>query len=135
MPGVFVASHAIAEGLLTRGQLRKRSYRRIVQGVYADPSLEWDHRLKCRGVALLLPRGAVIGGHSAAAWYGAPFAGPADPVTVLRPEQTPWAGPRGVRVHRTPLRPHETHWIDDVPLSSALRTAWDVATLESLPTA
>ena len=33
LPGVFVGSHAIAEGFLTRGQLRRRGYRRLVQGV------------------------------------------------------------------------------------------------------
>jgi very-short-patch-repair endonuclease len=135
LPGVFIGSHAIAEGLLTRGQLRTRSYRRLVQGVYADPALEVDHRLRCRGVALLLPSEAVIGGHSAAAWYGAPFAGSADPVTVLRPEEVRWNGPRGVRVHRTTLARGDLARVDDVPISSALRTAWDVAALEPLPTA
>jgi very-short-patch-repair endonuclease len=135
LPGVFVGSHAIAEGLLTRGQLRKRGYRRVVQGVYADPGLAFDHRLKCQGVTLLLPDGAVIGGHSAAAWFGAPFAAAGDPVTVLRTQDVPWKGPRGVRVHQTTLRPDERTVVDGLPLSSALRTAWDVAALEPLPVA
>jgi very-short-patch-repair endonuclease len=132
---VFIASHAIAEGYLTRAQLRRRGYRRLVQGVYADPSLPFDHKLKCQGVALLLPEGAVIGGHSAAAWWGAPFAGTTDPVTVLRSADGKWRGPRGVRVHQTVLRPGDRTVVDDLPLSSALRTAWDVAALERLPTA
>ena len=135
LPGVFVGSHAIAEGFLTRGQLRRRGFRRLVQGVYADPGLPFDHQLKCRGVALLLPAGAVIGGHSAAAWWGAPFAGPTDPVTVLRGEDVPWRGPRGVRVHQTVLRPGDRTEVDGLPLSTPLRTAWDVAALERLPTA
>jgi uncharacterized protein DUF559 len=101
LPGVFTGSHAIADGLLTRRQLRERSYRRLVQGVYADPSLPLDHRLRCQGVALLLPPGAVIGAHSAAAWHGAPFAGINDPVTVLRSPEILWKGPRGTRVLRT----------------------------------
>jgi hypothetical protein len=29
-----------------------------------------NHRLRCAGVALLLPHGAAIGGHSAVAWHG-----------------------------------------------------------------
>jgi very-short-patch-repair endonuclease len=135
LPGVFIGSEAVAEGLLTRGQLRTRSYRRLVQGVYADPGLELDHRLRCRGVALLLPPGSVIGGHSAASWYGAPFAALTDPVTVIRPDPAPWRGPRGVRVHRTDLAPVDRDLVDDVPLTTALRTAWDVAALEPLPTA
>jgi hypothetical protein len=135
LPGVFIGSHAVAEGLLTRRQLRERSYRRLVQGVYADPSLPLDHRLRCQGVALLLPAGSAIGGHSAAAWHGAPFAGIHDPVTVLRSPETLWKGPRGTRVHRTELTDRDQTLRDDVPVTTPLRTAWDVAALESLGTA
>jgi very-short-patch-repair endonuclease len=135
LTGVFIGSHAIAEGRLTRDQLRTLSYRRLVQGVYADPALALDHQLRCRGVALLLPRGAAIGGHSAAAWYGAPFAGAHDPVTVVRAPDLEWKGPRQVRVHRTDLRPEDVIMRDDVPVTTALRTAWDVAALESIGTA
>jgi Protein of unknown function (DUF559) len=135
LPGVFIGSHAIADGLLTRRQLRERSYRRLVQGVYADPSLPLDHRLRCQGVALLLPPGAVIGAHSAAAWHGAPFAGVNDPVTVLRSPETLWKGPRGTRVHRTQLNADDVAVQDLVPVTTPLRTAWDVAALESLGTA
>jgi hypothetical protein len=135
MPGVFLASHAIADGALTRRQLRTRGYRRLVHGVYADPGLPLDHRLRCRGVALLLPRGMAIGGHSAAAWYGAPFAAVHDQVTVVGPADIEWKGPRGVRVHRSHAR-LDTVWDgDDVPLTTPLRTAWDTAALESVSTA
>lgn len=135
LPGVFVGSHAIAEGLLTRKQLRQRSYRRLIQGVYADPGLDFDHRLKCAGVALVLPVGAAIGGHSAAAWHGAPFAGAHEPVTVLRPADVLWKGPRGTRVHRTDVTAADVDDRDGVPVTSALRTAWDVAALEPVGTA
>jgi Protein of unknown function (DUF559) len=135
LPGVFVGSHAVSEGFLTKGQLRTRGYRRLVHGVYADPGLPYDHQLRCQGVGLLLPDGAIIGGHSAAAWYGAPFASAHDPVTVLRSSRLTWDGPRGVRVHETDLRPGDWTMVDDLPLSTPLRTAWDVATLEPLTTA
>jgi hypothetical protein len=135
LPGVFIGSHAIAEGLLTKRQLRSLPYRRLVQGVYADPSLPFDHRLRCRGVALLLPAGAAIGGHSAAAWYGAPFARAHDPVTVIRPPTAEWKGPRGVRVHRSQDGFAAIRDDDGVPVTSAIRTAWDLAALEPLGTA
>jgi very-short-patch-repair endonuclease len=135
LTGVFIGSRAIAEGVLTRNEIRRLGYRRLVQGVYADPALPWTHQLRCRGAALLLPRGAVIGGYSAAAWYGAPFAAASDPVTVLRPADVLWRGPRGIRVHRTELTVGDWQMVDDVPITTALRTAWDVATLESLGTA
>jgi hypothetical protein len=135
LTGVFIGSHAVAQGLVTAKQLRERSWRRIVHGVYADPALPVDHRLRCAAVALLLPAGAAIGGHSAAAWHGAPFAGAGDPVTVLRPPTVEWKGPRGVRTHRTVLAADDVQRHDDVPVTSALRTAWDVAALEPLGTA
>jgi hypothetical protein len=135
LTGVFIGSHAVAEGVITRKQLRERSYRRLVQGVYADPALELDHRLRCLGAALLLPEGAAIGGHSAAAWHGAPFAGVHDPVTVVRPPSVLWKGPREVRVHQTDVSAFDVERHGDVPVTSALRTAWDVAALEPLGTA
>jgi G:T-mismatch repair DNA endonuclease (very short patch repair protein) len=94
-----------------------------------------DHRLRCRAVALLLPEGAAIAGHSAAGWYGAPFAGVKDPVTVVTPSDVEWKGPRGVRVHRSRVFVEAVRDADDVPVTSPLRTAWDVAALEPLGTA
>ena len=125
----------MSEGVLTRRQLRTRGYRRLVHGVYADPGLPLDHRLRCRGVALLLPRGMAIGGQSAAAWHGAPFAGALDPVTVVGPADIDWKGPRGVRVHRSQTPFHFVRDPDDVPITSPLRTSWDIAALESVGTA
>ncbi|MBB3082028.1 DUF559 domain-containing protein [Geodermatophilus sabuli] len=135
LTGVFVGSQAIADGFITPRQLRERSYRRLVQGVYADPALEFDHRLRCTGVALVLPPGTAIGGHSAAAWHGAPFAAPHDPVTVVRPPDVEWKGPRGVRVHRTTLAAGDVEQRDGVPVTSSLRTAWDLASIEPRGTA
>jgi len=135
LTGVFIGSHAISEGVLTRKQLRERGFRRVVHGVYADPGLPLDHQLRCRAVALLLPRGTAVGGHSAAAWHGAPFAGPHDPVTVLRPATVEWKGPREAKVHRTDIDHADVEDRDGVPVTSALRTAWDVAALETLGTA
>jgi hypothetical protein len=135
LPGVFIGSHAIAEGVLTEGQLRNRGYRRLVHGVYADPAIPLDHQLRCRGTALLLPAGAAIGGLSAAAWYGAPFADTFHPVTVVSPPTLEWKGPRGVRVHRSRSRFDVITDADGVPVTTALRTTWDTAALESLGTA
>jgi hypothetical protein len=56
-------------------------------------------------------------------------------VTVLRPPSVPWKGPREVRVHRTELADTDVTLHDGVPVTSALRTAWDVAALEPVATA
>ncbi|MGY1663235.1 endonuclease domain-containing protein [Geodermatophilus sp. SYSU D00705] len=54
---------------------------------------------------------------------------------MLRPATVLWKGPRGVRVHRTDLRPGDVEVHDGVPVTSALRTAWDLAALEPVGTA
>jgi hypothetical protein len=132
--GVFVGSHALAQELVTRKQLRL--HRRLLHNVYADPALRDDHRLRARGAALLMPPGAALGGRSAAAWFGAPFSSVGDPVVVVAPRGCPWDGPRGVRVHKTDLTAADVRTTEDgVRLTTVERTAWDVATLETTGTA
>jgi hypothetical protein len=86
-----------------------------------------------------MPETAVLGGRSAAAWFGAPFASSTEPVLVVVPPDSPWRGPRGVRVHRSPLLPHDIVTLEDeggvVRLTDPLRTAWDVCALEPMATA
>jgi hypothetical protein len=134
--GVFVGSHAVADGALTRRQLQSGLFRKVLHNVYADPRLPFDHELLCRGVALLMPTDAALASRSAATWFGAAFAGGTDVVTVVVPSASPWRGPRGVRVHRTDLGPGDVMEIESgVRITSPLRTAWDVATLERTPDA
>jgi Protein of unknown function (DUF559) len=132
--GVFIGSHAVAEGWLAAKQLKL--YRRLLHNVYADPSLVDDHQLRARAAGLVMPATAAIGGRSAAAWWGAPFSSVTDPVVVVAPRGCPWDGPRGVRVHKTELAPQDVVTLDDgLRITSSRRTAWDVATLEPLLTA
>ncbi|MCF6736856.1 endonuclease domain-containing protein [Blastococcus sp. KM273129] len=134
--GVFVGAHAVSEGVLSRRQLRDGPYVRVLRGVYADPSLPRDHLLRCRATALLMPPGAALGARSAAAVLGAPQPGYGDQVTVLVPEQLQWRGPAGVRVRRVALPAADVEVTDDgLRCTTPLRTAWDVAALESTATA
>jgi len=134
---VFLGSHAVAAGAVTSKQLKSGLYRRLLHNVYADPGLTADHQLYARGAALVMPHNGVLGGRSAAAWFGAPFASPAEPVLVLVPPDSPWRGPRGVRVHRSPIAADEVLEVDDgaIRITTPLRTAWDVAALETVPNA
>jgi hypothetical protein len=106
-----------------------------MHNVYADPGLVADHQLFARGALLLLPAEAVLGGRTAAAWYGAPFASSTDAVLAVAPPDTSWRGPRGVRVHRRPLGVGDVATLEDegglVRLTSARRTAWEVCALET----
>jgi hypothetical protein len=137
--GVFLGSHAVAVGAVTRAQLQSGLYRRLFQNVYADPGLPADHRLYARGAMLVMPAEAVLGGRSAATWFDAPFAAPMDPVLVVVPPDSAWRGPRGIQVHRTTVHPAEVSTIADaegvVRMTSPLRTAWEIGTLQSVATA
>jgi Protein of unknown function (DUF559) len=134
--GLFVGSHAVAEGWLTKRQLDAGPYRRVLRNVYTSPDVEVDHRLKARAAALLMPSDGVIAGRSAAAWFGAPFSSPSDPVLVVVPRDCRWKGPRGVQVHKSEVRPDEV-WVDEdgLRLTSPARTAWEIATLETVTSA
>ena len=131
--GVFVGSAAVAEGAATKKQLAL--FRRLMHNVYADPALTADHQLYARGAGLILPPHGVLGGRSAACWYGAPFASVLDPVVVLLQPDTTWRGPKGIQVHRSVVAASDVVVVDDVPMTTPLRTAWEVCTLETVTTA
>src|SRR3954454_14912093 len=135
LDGVFIGSHAVSEGVLTRHQLRTGAYPRVLQGVYAHPALRLDHSVKARAASLVIPTGAAIGGASAAWWHGGPLPDLSTPVTVVLPAGAEWTGPRGLRVHRTRLRSGEVVDRGGVPITVAVRTAWDVCSLETTRTA
>jgi hypothetical protein len=134
--GLFLGSHAVADGLFTRRQLASVLFRRVLHNVYVGAGVVHDHALKSRAAALLMPPEAAIGGRSAAAWFGAPFSSLVDPVLVVVPRGCHWTGPRGVQVHRTDLRPDDV-WTSDegVRLTTVRRTAWDIATTDPVTTA
>lgn len=134
--GVFLGSHAVSAGAVTQRQLKSGLYRRLLHNVYTDPGLPADHRLHAVAASLFMPPAAVLGGRSAAAWWGAPLASPADAVVVLVPQGSSWRGPRGVQAHRTTLGPADVVSVDGgTRITGPLRTAWDVATLETVPNA
>ena len=118
-------------------QIKSGLYRRLFHNVYADPGIVADHELYARGAALLMPDEAAIGGRSAACWFGASFASQVDPVLVVVPTESGWRGPRGVQVHRSRFPVTAPAMSEDgaVRLTDPLRTAWDVAALETVPNA
>jgi hypothetical protein len=59
--------------------------------VHADAELPVDHLLHARGVPLVAPAGAVVGGLTAVELWGAPgFAAAEDPVELLLPPGIRW---------------------------------------------
>jgi very-short-patch-repair endonuclease len=93
----------VAEGLLTKKQLRSSIWRRLRQDVYADASLAVTHRLMVSAVGLALPDRAGFTGRSAATLWGAKdVADPTDPVEVVLPRGSRWNPGPGVRIRFLP---------------------------------
>jgi len=121
----FRASTAIAAGLITRNQLRGSSWRRLYPDVYAHASTPDSHDLRVRAAALRLADGAVVTGRSAAHAWGAPLAGPEDPVEILTPRD---ARPRpGLLVRHGTVAPREMTALRGVPLTTPTHTSWEIA--------
>ncbi|WP_219413364.1 DUF559 domain-containing protein [Pseudonocardia nigra] len=121
----FLGSLAVATGLLTPGELRGPRFRRLFTGVYVAADVEVTFALRSRAAHLLVAGCGVLGGYSAAELLGAscgPFEAPAEVVVSggHRPRQ-------GLVVRRDVLEPDEITLAGGLPVTTALRTAFDLA--------
>jgi hypothetical protein len=123
---VFRGSVALDEGLLTRGELRTRAWRRLRPDVYCDAGLPLTHRLQARGIALVAPPEAVFGGRTAAVLWGAKdLAGPEDPVELIVPPGVRWHPAPGTVV-RTATTTGDVVTDDVLRWTGRTRTATDL---------
>ncbi|GAB3461835.1 hypothetical protein AB1207_07205 [Kineococcus endophyticus] len=123
---------------VTDGQLRASAYRSPFRGVHADASIPPSVERRIRDVVPLLPPGAAVGGWAAAWWHGARDLDGVGrdgelPVLVCVP-RTRSVRPRpGLRVLRSDLATEEVTVVRGVPVTSAVRTAVDLARLSGEP--
>ncbi|KQU46739.1 hypothetical protein ASG84_09630 [Rhodococcus sp. Leaf278] len=119
----FVGSEAMANGLVTRQQLRGH-YTRIYRDVYIEPGCELDAPTKARAAWLYSRRMAVVSGVSAAAIHGSGWISAAHDAELI------WAEHRrkfaGLRINFDELRPEESETVDGVVVTTAARTAYDL---------
>jgi very-short-patch-repair endonuclease len=121
----FRGSIAIAEGVLTRAQLRGTNWRRLFRDVYVSSAARDDHLTRVAGAALLLPPEAVVSGRSAALLWGAKMGDFVGPVEVLSRRRF---GPvAGLTIRTGPIAPEDvaTRW--GIPVGTPLRTCWELA--------
>jgi very-short-patch-repair endonuclease len=129
----FRGSVAVAAGLLTARQLDGPAWRRLFRDVYICADATVDHLTLCQAAALLLPAGAALSHRSAAMLHSANVLVRDQPV-----EATAGAGLRsqaGLRVTRSRLEPVELWRRGGLPVTSPLRTAFDLARAPDLITA
>ncbi|MEK8072740.1 DUF559 domain-containing protein [Rhodococcoides navarretei] len=119
----FVGSEALANGLVTRQQLRGH-FRRIYRDVYIDPDSELDAPTRARAAWLYSHGNAVVSGLSAAALHGSKWISGDDDAELL------WAEHRkkfdGLRIGFDELLPQEVETVDGLAVTTAARTAYDL---------
>jgi hypothetical protein len=123
--GPFRGSVAVAAGLLTKEQLRGPAVRRLFRDAYIRADATVDHLTLCKAASLLLPAGAALSHRSAALLYNANILALDQPV-----EATANGGLRsqpGLRVARSALDPTDRWRRGGLPVTSPLRTAFDLA--------
>jgi very-short-patch-repair endonuclease len=126
LPDVFRGSEARKAGLITAGQLRGPSVRRLFQDVYAPAHVEITHELRCRGAALIVPKEAVLTGRSAATVLGVELAQPLDPVEFVVPEKFRFGPIDGIHVRRTEVTVLESQPWHSARIATKPRIALDL---------
>ena len=133
---VFRGADAIRAGLLTKDDLRCRTWRRLFRGIYVDATLADSHLHRCLAAGwYLLPAGAAIAGRSAAWLYGVRLISNSDPVEVVTPRPARFGPIAGLSIHIGELAHEDVRVVDKVRRTSPLRTCWDLAAWLSLPDA
>jgi hypothetical protein len=125
--GPFRGSDAVAQGLVTKNELRGPRYVRLFPDVYVratEPPA--DHETWSRAAFLLVEEvGGVLGGYSAATLLGADCAPRQAPAEVVV-EGDRRAHPR-LRVSRGPITDKDVWCGRGCRVTSPERTAWDLA--------
>lgn len=123
----FLGPRAVAEGTLTRGQLRWR-YSAVVPRVYAIKDVELSLASRIEAVSLWAGDGAVIAGSAAAFLHGVSWVenklDKKMPIEVITPGRRRWPG---VIARQERIAADEIVEIEGVAVTSAVRTAYDLA--------
>ncbi len=123
MERIFVGSEAIAAGELNANDLRRR-HRPLFPDVYGPRQVDLTLSERIRGAWLWSKREGVVAGVAASALHGASWVDVATPIELI------WTNNRaakGVVTRRDTLLDDETTVIGGLPVTTADRTAFDLA--------
>lgn len=116
--------------MLTKSMLRGPTWRRLLPDIYlyAGAYRETDQRMWCQAVALTLPLGGAIAGLSAAYLWGADLIPLAERsrVSVALPATARMRTHAHIDITRSALPPSDVTQLDGLPVTTAVRTAFDV---------
>ncbi|MBV9142887.1 MAG: DUF559 domain-containing protein [Pseudonocardiales bacterium] len=123
-------SLAVSAGLVTKGQLRGPGFRRLFSDIYLPAHLVPTLAVRSRGAYLLVAGRGAVAGYSAAELLGARIAPRDADAEVVADRDVREC--RGLRVHRERLAEDEVETAAGLVVTSALRTAYDLARWSSL---
>lgn len=121
----FRGSVAIADGVLTKQQLRGPAWQRLFHDIYVRACATVDHLTLCKAAALLLPACGALSHRSAALLHNANVLALGQPVEATTPAGL--RSQRGLRVVRSRLDAPDVWRRGGLPVTSPLRTAFDLA--------
>lgn len=123
MERVFIGSEALAAGRISRHDLRRHCVR-LLPDVYASKAIALTIEDRAIATWLWSRRRGVITGLAASALLGALWVDDGIPVDLNFDNNK---APPGVRAHRDLLLPHEVRGVNGLAVTSAARTALDLA--------
>ncbi len=127
----FRGSLAVAAGLVTKGQLRGPGFRRLFPDIYLPADLAPTLGMRSRGAHLLVAGRGALAGYSAAELLGARIAPRDADAEVILPGGE-FRECCGLRVHREQLADDEVEMVAGVMVTTAIRTAYDLARWSTL---
>ena len=127
----FTSKLARAVGVTPR-QLQGARCRRLFQDVYVGAHVPITPELLAAAVSLVLPAGAVVGGTMAALLHGADVRRRGDIGVGVIVSREAHIRRRGIRVKAALLEPGDIVVIGGIPVTSAVRTAFDLARTPNL---
>ncbi|OBH57243.1 hypothetical protein [Mycobacterium sp. E2479] len=119
----FIGSEALATGALNRHRLRSR-FVALHPDVYVAPGTELTATSRARAAWLWSRRRGIVAGRSASALHGARWVDHRAPAQLVYQHRRP---PPGINTWSDSLAHNEVRVISGVPVTSAARTAFDIA--------
>lgn len=119
---LIVATEALASGLVTRRELRRR-YTKVHRNVYAASDADLDAAERALGAWLWSGRRATLVGHSAAAWLGDRWLPSNAPVELVHTRR---GRPKGITIRSSRFRTDEVCQVRGVTCTTPARTAYDL---------
>lgn len=119
----FIGSEAIAAGVTTPSELRHR-YTRVFRDVYVSAGTDLTAAVRAKAGWLWSRRRGVVAGFSASALHGAKWVDATQPAELLHDNRHRMSG---LQIRSDRVQPDEIQIVDGVAVTTAPRTALDLA--------